>query len=102
MLTGTHLDLMQSTSMAIGVQRQTKMNPITTVFAGHKRSPAYRGFLSRLGEPTTAEGAVWPAIRDICESPGEIIDVLKDGGFQKITPKAVFVLSPDYAHLADG
>ena len=33
---------------------------------------------------------------------GEVIDVLKEGGFQKITPKPVFVLSPGYAHLSDG
>ena len=29
-------DLMQSVSMAIGIQRQTGMNPITIVFAGKK------------------------------------------------------------------
>ena len=30
------LDLMQSVSMTIGIQRQTKMNPITIVFTGIK------------------------------------------------------------------
>ena len=33
---------------------------------------------------------------------GEIIDTLKAGAFPKITPKAVFALSPGYAHLPDG
>ena len=32
MMAAVDLDLMQSVSMAIGVQRQTKMNPITIVF----------------------------------------------------------------------
>ena len=34
MLAAIDLDLMQSVSMAIGVQRQTEMNPITIVIAG--------------------------------------------------------------------
>ena len=34
MLAAIDLDLMQSVSMAIGVQRQTEMNPITILFAG--------------------------------------------------------------------
>ena len=34
MLAAVDLDLTQSVSMAIGVQRQTDMNPITIVFAG--------------------------------------------------------------------
>ena len=34
MLAAVDIDLMQSVSMAIGVQRQTEMNPITIVFAG--------------------------------------------------------------------
>ena len=33
---------------------------------------------------------------------GEIKDTLKEGAFPKITPKAVFALSPGYAHLPDG
>ena len=61
-----------------------------------------RGFLSRLREPTTAEAAVWPAIKDILESMGEVEDTLKEGAFTKITPRAVFALSPGYAHLPDG
>ena len=72
------------------------------VFAGIKDHLHSRGLLSRLREPTTAEDAVWPAIKDILESVGEVMDLLKDGGFQKITPKPVLVLSPGYAHLPDG
>ena len=33
---------------------------------------------------------------------GEVVDTLKDGAFPKITPRAVFALSPGYAHLPDG
>ena len=61
-----------------------------------------KSFLSRLREPTTAEDAVWPAIKDILESMGEIIDTLKEVAFPKITPKAVFALSLGYVHLQDG
>ena len=42
------------------------------------------------------------AIKDILKSMGEIMDVLEEGGFQKITPKLLFVLSPGYVHLPDG
>ena len=90
MLAGTNLDLMQPVSMAIGVQRQTEMNTITIVFAGMKNHLQSRALLSRLREPTTTEGAVWPAIKDILESVGEMVNVLKEDAFQKITPKAVF------------
>ena len=55
MLAAVDLDLMQSVSMAIGVQRQTVMQPITIVFAGINDHLHSRGFLSRLREPTTAE-----------------------------------------------
>ena len=58
MLEAVDLDLMQSVSMAIGVQRQTEMNPITIVFAGMNDHLHSRGLLSRLREPTTAEDAV--------------------------------------------
>ena len=102
MLAAVELDLMQSVSMAIGVQRQTEMNPITIVFACINDHLHSRGFLSRLREPTTAEAAVWPAIKDILESMGEVKDTLKEGAFTKITPRAVFALSPGYAHLPDG
>ena len=102
MLAAVDLDLMQSVSMAIGIQQQTEMNPITIVFAGINDHLHSRGFLSRLRETTTAEDAVWLAIKDILESMGEIIDTLKEGAFPKITPKAVFALSPGYAHLPDG
>ena len=36
------------------------------------------------------------------ESMGDIMAVLKKGGFQNTTPKLLFVLSPGYAHLPDG
>ena len=78
MLAAVDLDLMQSVSMAIGVQRQTEMNPITIVFAGINDHLHSRGFLSRLREPTTAEAAVWPAIKDILESMGEVVDDTDD------------------------
>ena len=53
MLAAVDLDLMQSVSMAIGVQRQTEMNPIKIVFAGINDHLHSRGFLSRLREPTS-------------------------------------------------
>ena len=91
------LDLLQSVSLAIGVQRQTDVNPITIVFAGINDHLHSRGFLSRLRDPTTAENAVWPAIRDILESMGEVVDATKEGSFTKVTPRVVFALSPGYA-----
>ena len=36
LLAAVDLDLKQSVSMAIGVQRQTEMNPITILFAGNQ------------------------------------------------------------------
>ena len=72
MLAAIDLDLLQSVSLAIGVQRQTDMNPITIVFAGINDHLHSRGFLSRLRDPTTAENAVWPAIKDILESMCEV------------------------------
>ena len=101
MLEAVDLDLLQSVSMAIGVQRKTEMNPITIVFAGINDHLHSRGFLSRLREPTTAENAVWPAIKDILESMGEVVDAMKAGSFTRTTPRAVFALSPGYAHLPD-
>ena len=79
-LTAVDLDLMQSVSGAIGVERQTEMSPIIIVFAGINDYLHSRGFLSRLREPTTAESALWPAIKDILESVGEVMDTLS-GGF---------------------
>ena len=102
MLAAVDLDLLQSVSMAIGVQRQTDMNPITIVFAGINDHLHSRGFLSKLREPTTAENAVWLAIKDILESMGEVVDAMKEGSFTKTTPRVVFALSPGYAHLPDG
>ena len=46
MLAAVDLDLMHSVSMAIGVQRQTDMHPITIVFAGINDHLHSRGFLS--------------------------------------------------------
>ena len=102
MLAAVDLDLLQSISLAIGVQRQTDMNPITIVFAGINDHLHSSGFLSRLRDPTTAENAVWPAIRDILESMGEVVDATKEGSFNKVTLRVVFALSPGYAHLPDG
>ena len=102
MLAAVDLDLLQSISLAIGVQRQTDMNPITIVFAGINDHLHSRGFLSRLRDPTTAENALWPAIKDILESMGEVVDAAKEGSFTKVTPRIVFALSPGYAHLPDG
>ena len=58
MLAAVDLDILQSVSMAIGVQRQTELNPITIVFAGINDYLHSRCFLSRLRESTTAENAV--------------------------------------------
>ena len=102
MMAAVDLDLLQSISLAIGVQRQTDMNPITIVFAGINDHLHSRGFLSRLRDPTTAENAVWPTIKDILESMGEVVDATKEGSFTKVTPRIVFALSPGYAHLPDG
>ena len=102
MLAAVDLDLTQSVSMAIGLQSETDMNPITIVLAGINDHLHSRGFLSRLREPTTAKAAVWPAIKDILESMGEVVDTLKEVSFTKITPRAVFALSPGYARLPDG
>ena len=96
MLAAVDLDLTQSVSMTIGVQRQAEMNPITIVFADMNDHLHSRGFLSRLREPTTAKDAVWPAIKDILESMSEVVDTLKEGAFSKITPRAVFALSPGW------
>ena len=102
MLAAVDLDLLQSVYLAIGVQRQTGMNPITIVFAGINDHLHSRGFLSRLRDPTTAENAVWPAIKDILESMGAVVDATKEGSFTKVTPRVVFALSPGYAYLPDG
>ena len=93
-LAAVDLDLLQAVSLAIGVQRQTDMNPTTIVFAGINDHLYNRGFLSRLRDPTTAENSVWPAIKDILESMGEVVDATKEGSFTKVTPGVVFALSP--------
>ena len=101
-LAAVDLDLLQAVSLAIGVQRQTDMNPVTIVFAGISDHLHSRGFLSRLRDPAMAENAVWPAIKDILESMGEVVDATKEGSFNKVTPRVVFALSPGYACLLDG
>ena len=88
--------------MPIGLQRQTEMNPILFVFAGINDHHHSRVFLSRLRVPTTAEDSVLPAIKGILESMSEVVDTLEEGAFPKITPRAVFALSPGYAHLPVG
>ena len=70
------------------------------MFAGINDHLHSRGFLSRLRDPSTAENAVWPAIKDILESMGEVVDAAKEGS--KVTLRVVFALSPGYAHLPDG
>ena len=102
MLAAVDLDLLQAVSLAIGVQRQTDMNPVTIVFAGINDHLHSRGFLSRLRDPVMAETSVWPAIKDILESMGEVVDATKEGSFNKVTPRVVFALSPGYACLPDG
>ena len=47
MLAAVDLDLKQSVSLAIGVRRQTEMNPITIVFAGTNAHLHCRGFRKR-------------------------------------------------------
>ena len=102
MMAAVDLDLLQSVSMAIGVQRQTHMNPITVMFAGIIDHLHSRGFLIRLREPTTAEKTIWPAIKDILESMGEVVDAMKEGFFTKMPPRVEFAQSSGYAHLQDG
>ena len=48
--------VMQSVSMAIGVQRQTEMNPITSVFAGIIDHLHSRGFLASVKRHTRVDG----------------------------------------------
>ena len=101
MLAAVDLDLLHAVSLTIGVQRQTDMNPVAIVFAGINDHLHRRGFL-RLRDTTMAENAVWPAIKDILESMGEVVDATKQGSFTKVTPRVVFTLSPGYACLPDG
>ena len=55
MLAAVDLDLLQAVSLAIGVQRQTDMNPVAIVFAGINDHLHRRSFLSRLRDTTMAE-----------------------------------------------
>ena len=77
------LNLMQSLSMAI------------SFFARVKDHLHSRSLLSRLRESSTLKTAV----KNILKSMGETFDWLKDGTFHKLTPRAVFVLSPRYAQF---
>ena len=70
-----------------------------TIFAAYEKAEMRK---AKRGEPITVEAAVWPATKDILESMCDIMDVLKEGGFQKITPKPVFMLFPGHTHLPDG
>ena len=101
-LAGADLDLMQSLSMAIGFERKTENNPITIVFAGINDHLHSRGLLSKLRNPATAEAAVRPAIKNIMESVGEIIDVLRDGSYQRITTDGLKFVYAMVALLAEG
>ena len=101
MLAVVDLDLMQSVSMSVGVQQQMEMNRITILFAGVNDHLHSGGFLIRFREPTAAKDEVRPAIKDILLSIGEVMDKLKEGAFPKIKLRAVFALSPRYAHLPD-
>ena len=58
MLAAVDLDQLQAVPLAIGVQRQTDMNPVTVVFAGISDHLHSRGFLSRLRDPAMAENQV--------------------------------------------
>ena len=80
MLAAVDLDLLQSISLAIGVQRQTDMNPITIVFAGINDHLHSRGFLSRLKDPTTAENATVTLLSEgkydvIISAPNRMIEM---------------------------
>ena len=78
------------------------MNPITIGFTAINDHLHSRADLSRLREPGAAEAAVGPAIKDVLESIGEMMNMLKEGWFQNITQKPLFVLSPGYEHFLGG
>ena len=78
------------------------MNPIRIVLDGINDHLLIKGLLSRLKKPATANTAFCIVIKDVLESMGQIMNVLKKGGFQKKFPKPVFELSPRYAHLPNG
>ena len=90
MFAGNGLDWIQSISMTIGVQRQTEMFPVTIVFTGINDHLHSRDFLRRLRDPATAEVAVWPAIKDVLESIGKIMEGLNEGGSKNIELPAVW------------
>ena len=70
----------------------SEMKPTTIVFACINDNIHSKGLLRRIREPSITEAAVWPTIKDVLDSMGEIMDVIKDLGFQKITLKPLFVL----------
>ena len=84
MFVGTNLGWMQSKSMALGFN--DKLEDVDNYFfAGVKEYLHSRGLMSKLREPTTAKATVQPGIKDFLESMGEIMDVSKESGFQKVT-----------------
>ena len=60
----------------------------TDRFAGINDHLHSRDLLSRVREPATAEAAMWPALKDVLESVVEIMVVLNEGRFGKITQKS--------------
>ena len=81
MLAAVDLDLLQAVSMAIRGTNTDGYEPNHDRVYGINDHLHSRGFLSRLRDPTTAEDAVWPAIKDILESMGEVVDATKEGSF---------------------
>ena len=71
---------MQSTSLANEVQRNPK-GIRTQSCLPELMITCIVAISYRLRKPATAEDAVWPAIPDILEFMGEVMDVLKEGGF---------------------
>ena len=80
MLAETDLDWMQGTSMAIGFQRQTEVNPITIVFAGKND---HLHCVHSGGRCSVSSNQIH----------SEVL---------KVTPKPLFVLSPGCANLSAG
>ena len=60
-----------------------------------------RGLLSIIREPATAETAVWPAIRDVLESMGKIMDLLKKACSED-NSEASFCVMPGICTHSDG
>ena len=93
---GIDLDWMQSLSIVIGAQRQTEL------IQSSLQSCSLASMITCISESLQRRKMQCGQMKDILESMGEVMDVLKECGLQKITPKPVLVLSPGYAHLPDG